>query len=107
MINLYLLFNKSILKTNVTVSVLLTILSLLVSFDQKIEQSVIFILISSFVVWIMTGGFLLSLFYHHLSRKNEYYFYFNLGLTRLKLIGAAYLIHFVLITPFLVILYYV
>jgi hypothetical protein len=107
MIKLCLLFNKTIFWTNVPVSVLLTILASLLAIDPKIEHSVIFILIFIFILCIMTGGFLLSIFYNHLYRKNEYYFYYNFGLSKLKLISAAYIFHFVFITPLIVILFYV
>jgi hypothetical protein len=66
-----------------------------------------YILIRSFVVWIMTGGFLISAFYFEITRKNEYYFYYNLGLSKLKLFLSAYLLTFVLAIPFLFILHYV
>jgi hypothetical protein len=35
---------------------------------------------------IMTGGPLLSLFYKEVAQKNEYYYYYNLGITKLSLI---------------------
>lgn len=34
----------------------------------------------------MTAGTLVSLFYKEVSNKNEYYFYNNLGITRVSLI---------------------
>ncbi len=40
----------------------------------------------SFPIITMTGGPLFSLFYKEISRNNEYYFYYNLGLTKSNLI---------------------
>jgi len=37
----------------------------------------------------MTGGPLLSLFYKEISRKNEYYFYYNRGISKLNLIVVS------------------
>jgi hypothetical protein len=34
----------------------------------------------------MTGGPLISLFYKEVSRKNEYYFYYNRGISKISLI---------------------
>jgi hypothetical protein len=55
----------------------------------------------------MTGGFLLSAFYFEITRKNEYYFYYNLGLSKIKLLLTAYLLSFLLVIPILFILQYV
>ncbi|MFY0652914.1 MAG: hypothetical protein JXQ96_12805 [Cyclobacteriaceae bacterium] len=41
-----------------------------------------------FTTWL-TAGFLLSIFFFEFLRKNEYYFYFNKGLSRLKLFGYS------------------
>ena len=38
-----------------------------------------------FPVVTMTGGPILSLFYKEMSRKKEYYFYYNLGITKMNL----------------------
>jgi hypothetical protein len=35
---------------------------------------------------IMTGGPVLSLFYKEISQKNEYYFYYNRGISKISLI---------------------
>ena len=43
----------------------------------------------SFPVITMTGGPLFSLFYKEIARNKEYYFYYNLGLTKTKLIGMS------------------
>jgi hypothetical protein len=107
MIRPYILYFKTILKTNALVSIPLTILFALPSLSGSTLHSLFYLGISSYIVWLMTGGFLLSLLYFHFSRKNEYYFYYNLGLTKVKLIMIAYLFHLVIITPFLLILFYV
>lgn len=42
-----------------------------------------------FPVITMTGGPLLSLFYKELSRNKDYFFYYNLGITKVKLIAIS------------------
>ena len=42
----------------------------------------------------MASGAFLSLFYKELSRKNEYYFYYNRGITKLKLWSLTLLLNF-------------
>lgn len=107
MIRLYLLYNKSILKTNLIFSILFTILKVVLTLEKTIDHFPYSIALNSFIVSILTGGFFLSILYFQVSKKNEYYFYFNLGLSQVKLIGIAYLFHIILITPLLIIRSYV
>jgi hypothetical protein len=82
-------------------------LSSLVFLARPSPHSPAYIIIYSFVVWIMTGGFLLSAFYFEISRRNEYYFYYNLGLSKIKLLLTAYLLNFLFVIPVIYILQYV
>ena len=107
MIRLFLPYNKTILKINIIFSVFLTVLSSLVFLARPSPRSPAFIIICSFIVWIMTGGFLLSAFYFEISRRNEYYFYYNLGISKIKLLISAYLLNFIIVTPLLYIMHYV
>jgi hypothetical protein len=107
MIKLFLPYNKTILKTNIIFSILLTMLSLLLFLTKNSPHSPTYIIIFSFIVWIMTGGFLLSAFYFELTRKNEYYFYFNLGFSKIKLLLIAYMLNFLFVIPIIYILQYV
>ena len=55
----------------------------------------------------MTGGFFLAAYYFEIARKNEYYFYYNLGVSKTKLILFAYTLHLLFILPLLYIIQYV
>jgi len=55
----------------------------------------------------MTGGFFLSAYYFEITRKNEYYFYYNLGISKVKLLLLTYSLHLIFILPLLFILQYV
>ena len=102
MIRLFLPYNKTILKTNIIFSIFLTMLSSLLFFARPSSHSPTYIIMNSFVVWIMTGGFLLSALYFEITRKNEYYFYYNLGLSKIKLLLTAYLLNFLLVIPIII-----
>jgi hypothetical protein len=107
MIRLFLPYNKTILKRNIIFSIFLTMLSSLVFLARPSPHSPAYIIIFSFIVWIMTGGFLLSAFYFEISRRNEYYFYYNLGLSKIKLLISAYLLNLIIVVPLLYIMHYV
>jgi hypothetical protein len=104
---LFLPYNLTILKTNIILSIFLTALSSVILLAIPTSHTPVFVIIRSFVIWIMTGGFLLSVFYFEITRKNEYYFYYNLGLSKLKLILVTYTLHVIVILPLLFILNYV
>lgn len=97
---------RKILKTNLILSVVLSLLSLLAMPDFSKYTPLHFFLLC-FIVWILTGGFMLTAYYFELTGKNEIYFYYNLNLSRLKRIGIAYLMHVIIAIPLLIILYYV
>jgi hypothetical protein len=107
MTKLFLPYNKTILKTNIILSIVLTLISSLVFLTKESSHSPIYLAITYYAFWIMTGGFLLSVFYFEISRKNEYYFYYNLGLGKIKLLMITYALHTIFILPLLFILQYV
>ena len=57
------------------------------SWGAAIACSVIFLELFLLVlpIAIMTAGTFLSLFYKELSKKNEYYFYYNRGISKINL----------------------
>jgi hypothetical protein len=93
MTRLFLPYNKTILKINIIFSVVLTFLSSLLFLAKKSIHSPVYLIIVLFTFWIMTGGFLLSAYYFEISRSNEYYFYYNLGLSKIKLLLITYTLH--------------
>ena len=107
MTKLFLPYNKTILKTNIYFSIILTLISRLIFLNIPSKHSPIFLAIAYYIFWIMTGGFFLSAYYFEITRKNEYYFYYNLGLSKIKLLLITYLLHLIFILPLLYILKYV
>jgi len=59
----------------------------------------------SFGLSFMTGGFLLSLYFYEKRSKNRYYFYYNKGFSRPKLIAYAYAINVLLMLTYFIIQY--
>lgn len=115
MTKLLLPYNKSILKTNVIFSIILAFISTMISgiyskllpASENPVQTLIHQFASHYVFWIMTGGFLLSVYYFEVTRKNEFYFYYNLGIGKIKLLLFTFALHLLFILPILYILKYV
>ncbi|MDP2413199.1 hypothetical protein [Daejeonella sp.] len=57
--------------------------------------------ITVFGIAFMTGGWILSLFYKEQTRKNEYFYYQNMGITKTALVIFCILLN-VLIGSFLI-----
>jgi hypothetical protein len=51
----------------------------------------------TFSLSLLTGGLFLSVYFYHLRYKEQYYFYYNRGLTNLHLILACFLINVVIV----------
>jgi hypothetical protein len=54
-----------------------------------------------FPVWFMTGGFLVSIFYFEINKQNQFYFYFNKGLSKYHLYSSSALFNTLLSIAFL------
>lgn len=64
------------------------------------------LLIYFFMLSFLTGGFLLGILYFEFARNREYYFYYNLGISKLRLILTSYLFHLFIAIPILIIVVY-
>jgi hypothetical protein len=47
--------------------------------------SILYFSLEKFAISTFTAGFLIALLKKEFSRKNEYYFYYNFGITKMKL----------------------
>jgi hypothetical protein len=107
MIKKYLPYFNVVLTINLVFSPIATIFSTLISKPFLIEQEItLHKVISTFILFFSTGGFLIGATYYELARKNEYYFYYNLGISKIRLIFINYLFHVILMIPFLIFAYY-
>ncbi len=82
-----LLFYQELHVLNIPFSLLLGFLGLSISGDFLV----------SFGLSLLTGGFLLSLYFYEKRYKANYYFYFNKGLSRLNLVLSAYSLNVLLL----------
>lgn len=49
--------------------------------------------IIGFLLSLLSGGFLLSVFFYELRYAPRYYFYYNKGYSKMRLIGVSYLLN--------------
>ena len=59
-----------------------------------------------FAMNILSVGFLLGIIFFDISRKNEYYFFYNLGISKLRLIITCFLFHVLFVIPILIVAIY-
>jgi len=107
MIRLYLLYSRALFKINSLFSILFALF--LAPFFIRVYTPLPIIsgVISGFIYAFMTGGFLVSVLYFELSRKHEYYFYYNLGISKIRLFAVSYMFNIIVIIPFIFIRHYV
>ncbi|MEQ6122063.1 hypothetical protein [Reichenbachiella sp. MALMAid0571] len=84
---LILLYYKELHYFNLPFSALLGISGLAVGLD----------FLSTFIVSSITVGFLLSVYFYEIRYADRYYFYFNRGISKLKLLTITYLIDVLLL----------
>lgn len=54
--------------------------------------------LKSFVISFLTAGFLAGVYFFNSTKKAQYYFYYNKGLSKTKLILYTYLINVLIVT---------
>ena len=103
MIKKYLPFSLLVLKINLLVSLLTTFLAFTFAPLGITTNRLLY----WFLVSFLSGGFLLGVLYYEISRNKEYYFFYNLGISKPKLILATYLFHLIIALSVLIVTYYV
>lgn len=112
MIRLYLLYGKSIIVTNCVFSFLLSLIAFPLMLKPVFENIgfpapifIILAMIKAFTWSFLTGGFLISVLFFEIRKKNEYYFYYNISISKPSLLLSAYMLHLIFITPLLIVLF--
>ncbi len=102
MIKPYLIYNNQIIKLSVFVAILGTLLS------GPLDQNGFNLsgLIRTFLIGFLSGGFLSGVMFFKMFRNKEYYFYYNLGISKLKLILVSYSFHLLISIPLVIIQLY-
>ena len=88
-----------VFKIDLLVSIAVTVITSTLSPKGITFESMSYIFMLSY----FSGGFLLGIFFFEIARKQEYYFYYNLGISKLRLVLISYLFNLVIILPFLII----
>ena len=102
MIKHYLPYSLLVLRLNLLVSLVTTFLIGALNLNGITVDRVIYFFMTS----LLSGGFLLGILYFEIARKKEYYFYYNLGITKLKLILITYLFHLIVAIPIIIVAHY-
>jgi len=88
-----------VFKIDLLVSIAVTVITSTLSPKGITFESMSYIFMLSY----FSGGFLLGILFFEIARKQEYYFYYNLGISKLRLVLISYLFNLVIILPFLII----
>ena len=91
-----------VIKIDLFISILATISTAPLSPKGITFDSLSYLFFLSF----FSGGFLTGVLYFEFARKQEYYFYFNLGISKSRLVLASYLFNLVVVLPLLIIAVY-
>jgi len=106
MIKKYIPYSWQVLKLNLIVTPIATFFGTILSksFSEKgaSPDSILYLFMISF----LGGGFLLGVLYFELTKSREYYFYYNLGISKLKLVLMTYLYHIILSIPIIILARY-
>lgn len=70
--------------------------TLLINWLVSISVSIFFFSLKNFAISTFSAGFLIAIFYKELTKRNEYFFYYNAGITKIQLISTNFLLNFVL-----------
>jgi hypothetical protein len=106
MIKVYLTYSLPVLKMNIVFSPLFGFFASILKKNFSEQGITLDDYIYLFMLSFLTGGFLLGTLLFEFSRRREYYFYYNLGISKLKLIGFTYLLHLILTVPIMMIAHY-
>lgn len=107
MIKKYLPYFYIVLTINLVFSPMATVVWTLGSKPFLMEQEIsLSRVILQFTIFFLTGGYLIGAIYYEIARKNEYYLYYNFGISKLRLNLITYLFHLILMIPLMIIAVY-
>jgi len=95
MIKKYLPYSLQVLKLNLIISTLVTFLGIVLSSSFSENNITLSGVMYLFILSFLTGGYLLGILYFELARQREYYFYYNMGISKLRLMLMTYLFHLI------------
>lgn len=106
MIRKCLYYSFFILKWNLVLSSIITLFALMLSQSFLVKKISLDHIIYLYTISFLTGGYILGAFFYELSRSREYYFFYNLGISRIRLFMVTYILHIFFILALLIIIHY-
>jgi hypothetical protein len=88
------------------IDLFISLLATFISAPSSLKGFTFDLLSYFFILSYLSGGFLLGILYFEFARKQEYYFYYNLGISKLRLILTSYLFNLALSMPLMIIATY-
>lgn len=95
-----------VLKWNLVISPVVTFFSIILSKSFLHKEITVSDIMYAFTVSFLTGGYLFAALLFELSRSREYYFYYNQGISRLRLSVITYTLNLITASLILVIVHY-
>ncbi|NEM99523.1 hypothetical protein [Pontibacter burrus] len=86
-LKLYLHYHRRLLAFNLPFSLLVSVVSMAISAKGMIG------LINGFSLSLLTGSFVLSVYFYGQRYGQQYYFYHNMGISKQELIVSAFLLN--------------
>jgi len=106
MIRRYLPYSFSVLKVNLIISPIATFFATMFAISFTGKEITLSGVMYFFIISFLTGGFLLGALFFEFFRSREYYMFYNLGISRLRLILMTYLFHIVVATLIIILASY-
>jgi len=82
-----------VFRINLILSLVISLIGYFLSPPINEKVFSVFDIVYLFMVSFLTGGYLTGIMLFDFSRKREYYIFYNLGISKLKLLSITYLFH--------------
>lgn len=106
MIKKCLYYSFYVLKWNLVLSPIVTFFSITLSQSFLQKEITVRDIMYAFTLSFLTGGYLLSAIIYEFSRSREYYFFYNMGISKLRLFLVTYTLHLITAAFILLIVHY-
>jgi hypothetical protein len=106
MIKRCLYYSFFVLKWNIVLSPVATFFAISLSKSLPGKEVTINDIIYIFIVSFLTGGYLFGAMIYELSRSREYYYFYNLGISKVRLFLVTYALHLIISTAIILLVIY-
>ena len=106
MIRLFRLHTLFVFRINFILSLIVSLIGSFLSWPISEKIFSVSDVVYLFLVSFLTGGYLTGIMLYDFARKREYYIYYNLGISKLKLLTITYMFHIMVAILIAVCIYY-